>query len=347
MTRLLPDGALDRSYAGGTPFQLPVFGLDDSYGQVPEPLESVVEPDGRVVLETVVRPNPGRPKDDIGIGLVAYDAAGRPDTTFGYGGHLDLEGGEASGSLLFPLPDGGILAAHRRVLSSAREERHAVAGIIEFQRVSPSGVLDDSFVRPPGLAVEVPFGGGIGDPSPLSRFTYPEADSSVDQDTFLGKRTTPMFVPQPDGGVLLAGTVSLIAPAAPRVPGRATDRFAIAALSPSLTLNTEAGGPSRPPTLTVAAPEQSAGGDIAHRRVLIAQSSAPGLAQVEVFCGRRLLGRKVAALLDSSRTRIPVPLSDSARRYLRAKPRAHLHATVTLRDLLADLAAARISFQLG
>ena len=34
MTRLTPDGGPDRSYAGGTPFQLPVFS-DDSYGVVP------------------------------------------------------------------------------------------------------------------------------------------------------------------------------------------------------------------------------------------------------------------------------------------------------------------------
>jgi uncharacterized delta-60 repeat protein len=344
MTRLLPDGGPDGSYAGGTPFRLPVFSISDSYGQVPEPLESIVEPNGRVVIETVVRPNPGHPKVDIGIGLVAYDASGRADTTFGYGGHLDLEEGEASGSLLLGSPGGEILAVHRPVYRDPSEEQHWVPGTIAFERVSAAGLLDTSFAKPPGIAVEVPFGGGVGDPSPLSRFTYPEADSSLDQDTFLGKRTEPLLVPQADGSLLLAGNVIL---AAPGIPERGTDRFALAALTPSLGLNLGAGGPAHPPTLALAAPGQSAHEDVLHRRILLSvQASASGLAQIEVFSGRRLLARKLAALLDSTLTRVPVPLSASARRYLRAHSHAHLHVTATLRDLLANLATGTVGVPL-
>jgi uncharacterized delta-60 repeat protein len=348
MTRLTADGAPDTSYAGGTPFQLPVFALDDSYGQVPEPLEALAEPDGRVVIETIVPTNPSRHRRSLGIGLTAYDAAGDPDRTFGYAGYLDLEEGpEASGSELIPLPGEEILAVHRRGSSRRTENAQSVPGIVEFERVTPAGLLDGSFAKPPGTAVDVPFGGGLAEPASPSPFSYPEADFSLTQNSFLGPKTSPLVVPQPDGSLLLAGTVSLSAPAARGVPERTIDRFALAVLTPSLSLDTAAGGPAHAPALTVQAPRQSAREDTSHRRILLAaQTSAPGLVRVELFSGQRLLASRLGALLDTAETRIAVPLSPSGARYLRAHPRARIRATVALRDLLADHATRTTSFRL-
>jgi uncharacterized delta-60 repeat protein len=339
MTRVSADGALDSTYGGGTPFELPVFSIDDSYGQTPEPLESVSEPDGRVVIETAPIPaNPGQPKAGFGVGLIGYDAAGRIDSSFGYEGHLDLEEGrEPSGSALLAAPDGEIIAVHRRGSTQPSENPQSVPGIVEFERVTDVGRLDETFAEPPGFAVEIPFGGGLGEPGPLSPSTYPETRIALDQNTFLGQRSSAITLPMPDGSYLLAGNVSLTVPAGPRAPEVTTTRFALAALTPSLALEPAFGRPARTANVSLRVPAQTLSDDLSHRRVLVeVAGSAVGLAEIRLFSHGHPLAHKLVALLSTGRIRVPVPLSGSPRRYLLAHRPSQLRATVTLRDLFAD-----------
>ena len=349
MTRLSADGAPDRTYAGGIPFALPVFALDDSYGQTPQPLESFVESDGRVLVETFPVPaNPGQPKNDLGVGLLGLDSSGRLDHSFGYGGYLNLEEGpEPSGSELLPAPDGGLLAVHRRGSTRPSENRRLVPGIIEFERINHAGLLEASFAKPPGIAVDIPFGGGLGEPGPLSRYSYPETEFTLDQDTFLGPRSSAIPLPQPDGSYLLAGTVTLSSPAAPHVPESTTARFALASLTSSFGLDAAFGGPAHVPTAAIRAPQQSTQEDLAHRRTLVEVSmSAPGVAVIRLFTDGHQLARKLIALLGSGQTRVAIPLSGAARRYLRLHHRTRLQGTIDVRDLLAEGGSGSTEFVL-
>jgi uncharacterized delta-60 repeat protein len=349
MTRLTAAGAPDRSFAGGVPFQLPVYSIDDSYGQVPAPLEAVAEPDGRVVIETFpVAANPGEARTNYGVGLLAYNSAGAADTTFGYGGSLNLEEGrEPTGSELVPLPEGELLAVHRRGSTKPSDNAQAVPGVVEFERITAAGRLDESFAKPPGLSLAVPFGGGLGEPSPQSPYSYPEAKFTLAQNSFLAAQSSPQTLAQPDGSFLLAGDVSLVAATERHVPERSVIRFALAALTPSMTLDAAVGAPAQAPSLALSGIGQRAGDDLQRRRILIsAESSVPGLARIELFSGRRLLGHRLVALLSSGKTRFAIPLSRAGLRYLRAHPHARLRAAGAFRDVLADSAAASSGFTL-
>jgi uncharacterized delta-60 repeat protein len=248
LTRLTPDGALDGTFAHGLPFALPVFSIDDSYGQTPAALESVVEPDGEVVVETFPIPaNPGQRRAKISLGLIAYNDAGEADRSFGYGGYVNLEEGpEPTGSLLLPDGDGGLLAIHRSgdpdASRRAGNER-AREGSLEVEHVTATGQIDRSYAPPGGRAVAIPFGGGEAQAVGGER-TLGEPPPSLDQNSFLpAKPVLPELLAQPDGSYLLAGSISLSTPAEPGASGAA--RFAVAALTSSLTLDRASAPPPK------------------------------------------------------------------------------------------------------
>ena len=137
----------------------------------------------------------------------------------------------------------------------------------------------------------IPFGGGLGEPSPLSPYSYPETRIALDQNTFLGEQSSAIPLPMPDGSYLLAGDVSLTAPAGRRSPSVTSRRFALAALTPNLALDGAFGGPARTPMVSLRAPAQSISDDLRHQRVLVeVAGSTLGLAEVRLFSQGRLLG---------------------------------------------------------
>lgn len=349
MTRIMGSGALDPAYAGGKPFALPVYAIDDSYGQTPEPLEALAEPDGRTIVETFPVPaNPGRPKRDLGVGLVGYDASGALDRSFGYAGYLELEEpAEPSGSLLVGEPGATILAIHRRGSLDAAANPASVPGLLELERVTPTGRIDLSFAGPPGKPLRIPFGGGYGDPLPGTRYSYPEQTFTLGQNSFLGAHSTPEPLRMSDGSMLLAGNVSLTAPQRGGSSERTTNRFALAALTPQLDFNTATGAPAPRPALTVVAPPQTARRDVSRRGVaLVLGSSAPGLARIDLYAGNHLLAHRLTCLLEAGSSTVEVPLSRRARRLLGARPHLGLRVTATFRDLFADGAAASAALRL-
>lgn len=346
MTRITASGAVDPGYGGGKPFELPVYSLSDSPGP-PYPLPAVAGPDGRVAVETFPVPaNSGRPGKNLGIGLVGYSATGALDKTFGYGGTLNLEEArEPLGSQLVAEPDGSILAVHRRGSTKRTDNVQAVPGVIEFERVTRSGLLDGT-LAPPGKAVSIPFGGGTGEPLPNSLYTYPEVTLTLTQNSFLGTDSSPRAVRLSDGDVLLAGNVEL---ATPRPPARrTTDTWALALLTPGLALDPAAGAPARTPLVEVSAPPQGAKRDAAQRRMLVdVDSTAPGLALVTVRAGRRSLASRLVAILGAGRTTVQVPLTRRAGRYLAAHTRGRFYVSVAFRDLLEQPASASAPLRLG
>lgn len=343
MTRLTADGAIDRTYAGGTPFELPVYSIGDSYGQTPEPLEALSEPGGRIVIETFPIPaNPGRPKGELGAGLLAYDNTGQFDKSFGYSGLLNFEEGrDPSGSELLAGPAGTILAMRRPLSKRPSDNPQAVEGLVEFQRITASGTIDEAFAKPPGRPVTVAFGGGLGEPSPLSPYSYPETRLVLDQNTFLGSGSSAQPIPQTDGSYLLAGNVTLQTPAGRHRPETSRNWFALAKLTPSLSLDSAFGTPAPIPALNIRLPRQSLRDDMAHRRVLVAvEASRAGLVELRLHARGRPLGHKLAAMLSPGTVRIAVPLPGSARHYLRTHRGARVSLGASSRDLFADPAGA-------
>lgn len=323
--------------------KLPVYALSDSSGP-PEPLDVVTEPDGRIVSETIVPTNPGHPKKGIGIGLVGFDAQGTFDPSFGFGGTLDLEErAEPVGSQLIAEPDGSILAVHPR--GSTRPTNNPpviVPGLIEFERLTATGRFESSFAAPPGKATRVPFGGGNGEPLPARGYSYPEVSFAVSQNSFLDNESLPRAYLLAGGRVLLAGDVSLTARQPGRRPERSTNRIALVLLDPSFELDPSAGAPGAAPVVSLSAPPQAARRDLARRALRVRlDTSAPGLAAIDVRVGRRELARRVVALLDTGGSLVNLPLEKRARRFLAAHRRARLQVTVVLHDLLADGVSAR------
>ena len=358
MTRITGAGAVDPSYAGGKPFKLPVYSIDDSYGQTPYPLPAVTEPDGRVLIETFpVPPNPGRPKADYGgIGLVGYDASGKLDTSFGHKCCLDFEERpEPSGSILVPDGDGSILAIHARGVrtpererifrgrrpDSARElaEPPPAGGVLEAEHITTGGAFDVAFAQPPGRPATVAFGGGDGEELPARGNPLGEVTTALWHDGFEGGIALRLA----NGSLLLAGNVSLSPPAVggPRTVVR---RFAEAVLTPSFTLDPSVGGAAATPHVTLAAPRAYRPAQTRHlvRVPFLVSASAPGLARVELLAGRHLVARRIVAVTGPALDPLQVQLPQSGRSFLRAHRRAPLRATLEFRDLFGDAASASV-----
>ncbi len=345
MTRLTSTGAPDPSYAAGKPFKLPVFSLDDSYGQTPVPLAASTGPDGRVLVETIVPGNHGRSERSLGFGLVAYDPSGRLDTSFGSGGWLNFEEGrEPTGSLLLREQDGSILAIHGRAQPPATTgglaEPPTGSSVLEAEQITPAGAFDPAFAPPPGAAATIAFGGGAGEALPDIHDPVAEVTQALVENSFLESQSEALALQLSGGSLLLAGTVTL---ATPGRHGAEAQRFALAFLTPSFALDGAAGGPARPPSVTLGSARPVARPYVYRVRVPFSvKSSGPGLARIELFAGRRLIARRTVALMDGTRRRFLVQVPLNGRRYLHRHRRARVRAVLTFRDLFGQQASATL-----
>ena len=241
-----------------------------------------------------------------------------------------------------------MLAIHRRGHTRPSENPSAVRGTLEIERLTAEGLVDRDFAPPPGRSVAIPFGGGVGDPGPFSSMPYGEPAPSLDENSFLPfQPRQPLLLPQPDGSYLLAGSVSLTSPPAPRAHQQTINRFALAAITPSFSLDPLFGGPPRLPSLTIDAPRQHARTALARRSIVLRSAlSAPGLVRVQIFGRGRLLAGRLVALLRTGSARLAIPLSHYGARYLRSHPHARLRAVAAARDMLAGTATKTVRFTL-
>ena len=126
-TAAAPDW-LDPSFGGG------LMTVDISPGK-DVAADVAVQDDGRVVV--VATANWGSPQSDIYI--LRYLADGRPDTSFGTGGRVVLDRGEAETAVGVAIqPDGGIVVAGNRNVPVGQ-------GHMLVARLDPAGRLDPTF----------------------------------------------------------------------------------------------------------------------------------------------------------------------------------------------------------
>ncbi|HWH10142.1 MAG TPA: delta-60 repeat domain-containing protein [Solirubrobacteraceae bacterium] len=147
LVRLLPSGAPDPAFHGGTPEYLP---------DVAVPGILLVYPDGVAIV-------------DLGRAIVRYTAAGLPDETFGTGGVVQTTSPDAADRVnLFPSDGDGAVA----IL-----ENESDYGSDEVERIGPTGAVDAPF------SVGTPFGGGS---SSFVTSERPRGLPPLDQNTFAG-----------------------------------------------------------------------------------------------------------------------------------------------------------------
>ncbi len=341
LTRLTPDGAPDPAFAHGSPFVLPIFHIDDSFGQRPEPDQMLVRPDGSVIYESLIYAPRNPPGERLGLGLYAYDPAGEPDRAFGTGGAVNLhEYREPLGDELVGAPGEGILAVH--LLGDEHASRivgnpAAVPGVFQVERIDAAGALEDA------ATVAVPFGGGEGESLPRREADPQELQPTVRANSFLAQyppSAPPQLLEQPDGSYLVPGTVSLREPA-PRGPGRLTARFALARLTPSLALDSAFAGTAAPLSIGLALPAQTASLDARRGSVRMdLATSAPGLCQVDVSAHGHLIARRLLALFQEGRQDFAIGLTPYGRRYLRHHRDVRVDIRASARDLLATPTSA-------
>lgn len=345
MTRITRAGAIDPGYGSGVPFRLPVFSLDDSYGQVPEPLEASTDAGGNVVVETVVPGNHAPKERGIGVGLVAYDPSGRPDATFGYGGYLNFEElPEPAGSFLVREPDASVLAIHAAgvpeeadvLREDLRREPRTVPSLLQAERITPRGAFDLTFAAPPGRPTPVAFGGGGDEELPDIHDPFGEERQALGENTLLSSR--PLVLPLAGGSLLVGGTVWL-APSGRTV----TNRFGFAILTPSFALDPAAGGPAKAPSVALSAPRRLSRPFVYRVRLPFSvRSSGPGLTRIELFAARHLVARRVIATAAGARRRVLVQVPLSGRRFLHAHRRARVRAVAVFRDLFGQQATSTL-----
>jgi uncharacterized delta-60 repeat protein len=304
LARLLPTGAPDPSFHGGTPETLP---------STPIPGQLLAYPDGTAIV-------------GVTHAIIRYTTAGLPDPTFGAGGIVqtgpptDLSDG---GQLLPAAGDGAL------VIEETGPEY--AEGRYTAKLFGPTGALDPSLGGPTGLAFSVPFGGGSSD---LLVRTRPEGVTSLDQNTFAG-----YIVQRPDGSYLLLGGVTVSQPTGEGTGNSIAD-FAAAALTPSFKVDHSFGGPDSPlrATLTVLN-QRTATARARHGIRVTLRFSAPGLARVVIRGGGRVVAQSVLPVLVAGRKILPVELTSFGAKWLKTNPRGRLNVSLTARDLLANAAS--------
>ncbi len=341
LTRLTPDGAPDPAFAHGSPFVLPVFHIDDSFGQRPEPDQMLVRPDGSVIYENLIDVPRNPPRERLGLGLDAYNPAGEPDSSFGSDGTVDLhEYREPLGDELVSAPGEGILAVHRLAdehVSSMLGNPAAVPGVLQIERIDAAGALEQA------ATVAVAFGGGEGETLPLRAVDPRELQPTVASNSFLAQYppgAPPQLLEQPGGSYLLPGTVSVQEPA-PRGGGRLTARFALVMLTPSFALDSAFAGAGAPMSIGLALPAQTVPLDATRGSILVdLATSAPGLCQVAVSVRGHLIARRLLALFQEGRQVFAVGLTPYGRSYLHRHRHVRVDIRASARDLLASAASA-------
>jgi uncharacterized delta-60 repeat protein len=304
LTRLLPTGAPDPSFHGGTPETLP---------STPIPGQLLAYPDGTVIV-------------GVTHAIIRYTTAGLPDQSFGAGGIVQT--GPAT-----DLSDGGQLlpAAGDGALVIEETGPEYAEGRYTAQLIGPTGALDPSLGGPTGLAFSVPFGGGS---SNLLATIRPQSLAPLDQNAFAG-----YVVQRPDGSYLLLGGVTVSQPTGEGTGNSIAD-FAAAALTASFKVDPSFGGPVTPLRGTLTVLNQRAATARARHGIRVTlRFSAPGLARVVIRGGGGVVAQSVLPVLVAGRKILPVELTSFGAKWLKTNPRGRLNVSLAARDLLANPAS--------
>jgi len=311
LARLKSSGAPDPTFAGGAPVAVPFA----------SGFLLLVQDDGSIVLNGQLAGSPvptTTPRRQL---LARYTAAGAPDPAFGSGGFVDL------GPQIEPTQ---LLAAAGRPVLVVGEKAVALApgsfpepGRLNIRLVASNGAIDQ------GRTVDLPFGGGG---SSFLVSIRPRPVASLFQNGFVGNR----LVRRADGSYLIPGGVSVSQPTGEGT-GFSIGRFAAAALTPALTLDTAFGGPAAPLGLSIRVPRQRATTARSRHGIrVVLKSSAVGLAKVRITAGGRTIAHSLLPVFKTRAHTLPVELTRYGNTYLRR----HRHVRVTVRANARDLVAS-------
>jgi uncharacterized delta-60 repeat protein len=319
LARLTPAGAMDPAYAGGKAIDVPF-----ESGRA-----MLVRDDGAVVVQGDVGgsilPLPIASRQL----LARYTAAGALDPAFGRGGFADL-GTAITPSQLLPADGGALLVAGTPTYVLAPRAQ-VVLGRLNVRRVLAGGAIDGSFGGPSGHTFDIPFGGGG---SSFLVSVRPRPVAGIVQNSFRGDR----LVPRPDGSYLVAGGVGVSQPTGEGT-GFSIGRFAVAALTPAITLDASFGAPASPLRLTVRVPRQRARtAREAHGIRVVVTASAVGLARVKILHGARAVAHSLLPVFGTTSRTLPVELTAYGNAYLRRHRNVTLTVRASGRDLLTNTA---------
>ncbi len=310
LTRLTSSGAPDATFAGGTPVDVPLL----------PGFQMLALDDGSIVLHGNA---PGSSTESISSPgrLVRYSASGAPDTAFGSGGYVDL-GNEIHVTQLLPA------AGHAVLVVGGRGER------VNVKLVTPGGTFDPSLGGRQGHDLALPFGGG-GSSFLVSQ--RPRPVQSIMQNSFTGRGDS-RVIRRVDGSYLAAGGVHIRQPTGEGA-GFSIGRFAAAAFTPSLALDTSFGGRATAPRLSVRLSLQRASTARTRHGIRIQlKGSATGLARVKIMHGGRAIALSLLPVFKTTRHTLPVELTSYGNAYLRHHRNLQVSITATGRDLLANTA---------
>jgi uncharacterized delta-60 repeat protein len=147
VTELLPSGAPDPAFNGGTPQTLPAIAAG-----------LLADPNGTVSVE-------------VQHAIIRYLPSGQPDQTFGSGGIVQIGSSDADqGFELLPSGDGFVLVVGN-------------AGHDQVEGIAANGAVGPPPGEPAGLSFDLPFGGGNAD---LVTTIHASPLLPLDQNTFNG-----------------------------------------------------------------------------------------------------------------------------------------------------------------
>jgi uncharacterized delta-60 repeat protein len=315
LTRLTSGGAPDPTFAGGTPVVVP-FGSG---------FLMLLQDDGAIVVNGLTAGSfaPGTPTPARQL-LARYTAAGAPDPAFGHGGPVDL-GPQIGLSQLLPAPGHAVLAVGTHVFTIP-------AGAPASEGLNVRLVAADGSTSPAlDRDIALPFGGG-GSSFVVS--VRPRRVGSLRQNSFFGGR----LVPRADGSYLVPGAVRVSQPTGEGT-GFSIGRFAAAALTPSLRLDTTFGGPATTLRLSARLARQRA--RTAHDRHgirIVLKASAVGLARVTITHGGRTIAQSLLPVFTTKSRTLPVELTHFGNAYLRRHRDVRVSIAATAGELLTNTA---------
>jgi uncharacterized delta-60 repeat protein len=308
-TRLTSAGAPDPSFAGGAPIDVPI---DPGFLMLAQDDGSVVL-DGRTPGSTTVTSTPGHSL------LVRYTPAGALDSAFGSSGVVDL------GTTVHPnqlLPISG-----RAVLVVGAGGPH-----LNVKLVTADGLFAPLLGGAAGHNIDPAFGGGG---SSFLVSVKPRPVASVAQNSFLERGDT-TIVRRANGSYLVAGGVHVSQPTGEGA-GYSIGRFAVAALTSSLTPDTTFGGPAIKPRLSVKLSLQRASTAHARHGIRVQlKASATGLTRVKITSRGRAIAYSLLPIFKTTSHTIPVELTSYGNTYLRTHRNVRVAITANGRDLLAN-----------
>jgi len=319
LTRLLASGAVDPTFNAGNVVAVP--GGGDS--------AMLANADGTVLV-------------DASTAVVRYTTTGLPDPSFGVGGTAPITGFPIPVSP-FPLlpaqvqPTGMLPAAgDSAVLFNVGSQ-----GVVQGERLTPSGAVDPTFGGPTAKQITLGFGGGGSGfivsvrPRPLP----PLAQNTADLRGTLVERA--------DGSFLALNGVSVTTPTGEGT-GRSIFDFAVAGLTPAFAPDPSFGGPATALRAKLRVIRQRAATAHTRHGILVELTvSQPGLARVVIKAHGRVVAQNLLPVFAAGGAILPVELTSYGNQLLRGHPPIKVAATATGRDLLTNTATARASGMLG